>query len=133
MFFPMGLCRAAAGVKFLVGATCLELGRGRVIPLCLLRDESVLLTAFRSTASAKACALAAAPHLSGIRCLFHGISVKEQRVFSSIGFVTCCDKHFLVFVCHSALMARPGLVSPLCVSLLPLEGGGQGSHSSHGQ
>lgn len=26
---------------------------------------------------------------------------------SSIGFATCCDKHFLVFVCHSASHGTP--------------------------
>lgn len=67
--------------------------------------------------------------LSVTRCLFHGISVKEQRLL------------LLYWLCPVLWQTLPsvclysvplGVVSALCVSLLLLEGGGEGSHPSQG-
>lgn len=91
--FPTGLWKAGVGVRFLVGAMCLELGRGRDWSPCAFWEtgtgsrelilQSVLLTGFRSTASAKICALVAAPHLSLIRCLLRGVSIKGAACVAS--------------------------------------------------
>lgn len=108
-----------------------------MISLCLLRDRHWL-----QRSESAACAahwiqehsiskdLCLGSSSSVIRGLLDGISVKEQRVLLFPWLCHCCDKHFPVFVCHSALMACSGIVPALCISLLLPERGGKGSHSS---
>lgn len=105
--------------------------------LCLLRDRHWL-----QRSEIAACAahwiqehsiskdLCLGSSSSVIRGLLDGISVKEQPVLLFPWLSHCCDQHFPVFVCHSALMACSGIAPALCISLLLPERGGKGSHSS---